>query len=97
MFDHSNSERVRYSSPHCNGVIGFFVRFFEPIFESWHPIIPETLGDVVGVEDCRAVGESHHGYGVDPQHEVPHPVQGIHLRRKQLIRTAKILVDILET
>ena len=62
-----------------------------------YTIVPETLGDVFGVEDCRAVGEGHHGNGVDPQHEVPHPIQGVHLRREQLIRTTKILVDILQT
>ena len=35
---------------------------------------PETLSDVLGVEDGRAVGDGHHGDRVYPQHEVPDPV-----------------------
>ena len=59
-------------------------------------IIPETFRDVFSVKDGRAVSQGHHRDGVDPQHEVPHPVQGIHLGREQLIRTTKVLVDVLQ-
>ena len=49
-----------------------------------------------GVESRGSEGEDEHDDGVDPQHEVPHPVQRVQVRRKQLVRTTKVLVDVLK-
>jgi hypothetical protein len=48
------------------------------------------------VKDSRTVGEGHHGNGVNSDQEIPHPVQGVHLSRKQLIWTTKVFVNVLK-
>ena len=47
------------------------------------------------VEDCRAKRECEHNDGIDLHDEVSHPVQRVQISRKQLIRSSKVLVDVL--